>query len=71
MNAIRINCRLDSHLADLPELAPLVGKRVQIIVLEEAEQPDPPPGPKAGPARGQIWMAPDFDQTPEDFKDYL
>jgi prevent-host-death family protein len=23
-----------------------------------------------GSARGQIWMAPDFDATPEDFKDY-
>jgi hypothetical protein len=24
----------------------------------------------AGSAKGQIWMAPDFDATPEDFKDY-
>lgn len=23
-----------------------------------------------GSAKGQIWMAPDFDATPEDFKDY-
>lgn len=26
---------------------------------------------KPGSARGQIWMAPDFDATPDDFKDYL
>lgn len=24
-----------------------------------------------GWAKGQIWMAPDFNETPEDFKDYL
>lgn len=23
-----------------------------------------------GSAKGQIWMAPDFDATPDDFKDY-
>jgi len=23
-----------------------------------------------GSAKGQIWMAPDFDATPEDFKEY-
>lgn len=25
---------------------------------------------KPGSAKGRIWMAPDFDATPEDFKDY-
>ena len=25
---------------------------------------------KPGSAKGQIWMAPDFDATPEDFQDY-
>lgn len=24
-----------------------------------------------GSARGAVWMAADFDETPEDFKDYL
>jgi prevent-host-death family protein len=24
-----------------------------------------------GSARGEIWMAPDFDETPEDFKEYV
>lgn len=23
-----------------------------------------------GSARGRVWMAPDFDETPEDFKEY-
>ncbi len=26
---------------------------------------------KSGAAKGQIWMAPDFDKTPDEFKDYL
>ncbi len=25
---------------------------------------------KPGSAKGQVWMAPDFDDTPEDFKEY-
>lgn len=25
---------------------------------------------RPGSAKGRIWMAPDFDDTPEDFKDY-
>ena len=28
-------------------------------------------GPKAGGARGQIWMADDFDAPLPDFKDYM
>ena len=26
---------------------------------------------KPGSAKGRIWMAPDFDTTPEDFKEYM
>jgi prevent-host-death family protein len=26
---------------------------------------------KPGSARGRIWMAPDFDRTPEGFEDYV
>lgn len=25
---------------------------------------------RAGSAKGQVWLAPDFDATPADFKDY-
>ncbi len=35
MRPIRIRKRLDSQVVDLPELAPLVGKTVQITVVEE------------------------------------
>ncbi len=73
MNAIRIDRRLDSQVLDLPELAPLVGKRVQIIVLEEEAVPtEPADGPKAGSGKGEVlWIAPDFDETPEEFKDHV
>jgi prevent-host-death family protein len=31
----------------------------------------PPKGSrKPGSAKGRVWMAPDFDDTPEDFKEY-
>ena len=26
---------------------------------------------QSGSAKGKIWMAPDFDRTPEDFEDYV
>lgn len=38
MNAIRVRRRLDSRILDLPELEPMVGKIVEIIVLEDQEQ---------------------------------
>ncbi len=49
-----------------------------VIVLERATpkptdaQTSPPTRfRRAGTAKGKIWMADDFDETPEDFKDYL
>ena len=73
MNAIRISRQSDSHLIDLPELAPLVGERVEIIVLEEEPEPaETLPGPKAGTGKGQVlWMAPDFNDTPGEFEEYM
>jgi len=35
MNAIRIRRKLESDTPHLPELKPLIGKEVEIIVLEE------------------------------------
>lgn len=37
MNAVRIRKRLDRPISELPELASLVGKSVEIIVLEESD----------------------------------
>jgi hypothetical protein len=44
MNAIRIRRTLDSDTLHLPELKPLVGKAVEIIVLEEPAAPEVRPG---------------------------
>ena len=44
MNAIRIRKKLDSDTLHLPELRPLLGKTVEIIVLEEEESPGIRPG---------------------------
>ncbi|MDB5329229.1 MAG: hypothetical protein JWP03_380 [Phycisphaerales bacterium] len=37
MNAVRIRKHLDSHVLDLPEIAGMVGKTVEIIVLEDQQ----------------------------------
>jgi hypothetical protein len=55
----------------LPELIPLIGKRVEIIVLEEAvDKLRPPQGPKAGSAKGKVIISPDFDEPLDDFAEY-
>lgn len=41
MNAIRIHKVVDSETLHLPELKPLIGKTVEIIVLEETPAPVP------------------------------
>lgn len=69
MNALRIEKRLDSHI--LPELIPLLGKQVEIIVLEHAEQEPARKSPKAGSAQGKVVMAPDFDAPLDDFAEYM
>jgi hypothetical protein len=37
MNTIRIQTRLDSTTLVLPELSPLIGRRVEIIVSENSD----------------------------------
>jgi len=43
MNAIRIRKQLTSHTLELPELAPLMGRVVEILVTEEATKIDEAP----------------------------
>lgn len=73
MRAVRIRKRLESHVVDLPELRPLVGKDVEIIVLEEEASVATanPAGPRAGSAKGMIRMAADFDAPLEDLRPYM
>ncbi|MFM7424534.1 MAG: DUF2281 domain-containing protein [Elainella sp.] len=46
----------------------LEGKQVQIIVQELAPQKK---RRQSGSAKGQVWMAPDFDAPLEDFQEYM
>jgi len=39
---------------------------LRLVPVKDARQPRQP-----GSAKGQVWMAEDFDETPEDFKEYL
>jgi hypothetical protein len=39
MNALRIRKRLDAPIPQLPELTPLIGKDLEIIVLEDTTPP--------------------------------
>jgi prevent-host-death family protein len=39
---------------------------VKLVSLSQPQQ-----ARKPGSAKGKIWMAPDFDETPADFKDYM
>ncbi len=64
-----------SHLSDLLRKA-LRGEEVVIardskplVRLVPVDRPAVAREP--GSARGEVWMAPDFDETPEDFKEYL
>lgn len=61
MNPIRIRKKLDSETLILPELRPLLGQTVEIIVLGEGTQPDVRPG------TGD-WAA--FDRLAHEITDY-
>lgn len=56
LNALRIRKRLDAPIPQLPELAPMIGKTVDIIVLEEGAGTHVPTEPTA---QGQAAAAPD------------
>ena len=51
----------------------MIGKAVEIIVLEEAEaQKNAAPTPRqSGSAKGKVKMASDFDAPLDDFAEYM
>jgi hypothetical protein len=61
MNALRIRRKLDSDTLHLPELRPLLGRTVEIIVLEEESLAGIRPG-------SGDWAA--FDQIAREITDY-
>ena len=62
MNALRIHTRLDSTTLSLPELAPFIGKHVELIVLEAASSSGTQPVQRALGTLGDRFVVPeDFD----------
>ena len=74
MQFIRIHKRIESQQLDLPELAALIGRDVEIIVLDpSASGPTdlPPVRRQAGSAKGQVKLAADFDAPLDEFAEYM
>ncbi len=65
--AIRIHCTIESDTLKLPEVSSLVGKRVEIIVIEEEAEGAAPNEatkerrPVLGSLRGLMKVPDDFD----------
>ena len=57
---------LDSG-ATLPEGTPVT---VTTVGPQPAQNTTPARGPKAGSAKGKVWMSPDFDEPLDDFAEY-
>lgn len=72
MNYVKFETTLERPIAELPQLDGMVGRKVEIIVLDPRNERDPPapPAPLIGTAKGKIWMSPDFDAPLDEFKDY-
>jgi hypothetical protein len=70
LNAIRIHTRIDSDVLKIPELLPLVGRSVEIIIVEDDPrdaEATAPRGPRLGTLRGMVDIPDDFDAPlPED-----
>ena len=62
MEAIKIKTRLVSETIRSPELRKLIGKRVEIIILEETEPNTALPKRQPGSAKGEITVTNDFEK---------
>jgi len=62
MEAIKIKTRLESETIRSPELRKLIGKRVEIIILEETEPNAALPKRQPGSAKGEITVINDFEK---------
>jgi hypothetical protein len=71
ISAIRIRTTIESEVLRIPELAALVGRRVEVIVVEEDVE-DVPDGVDAGAAKGRILGGlQGLLHVPDDFDDPL
>ena len=75
MQALRIRYRVSSKTLELPELEPLIGHDVEIILLAPSEVqlfPQDELAPREpGRGAGTAWMAPDFDDPMPEFAEYM
>ena len=64
LHAIRVHTRVDSEVLRIPELLPLVGRTVEVIIVEETPgtaEAAPPRAPRLGTLRGMVEVPDDFD----------
>jgi hypothetical protein len=64
LHAIRVHTRVDSDVLRIPELLPLVGRTVEVIIVEDessAAQVASPRTPRLGTLRGMVEVPEDFD----------
>jgi len=64
LNAIRIRTVVDSDVLKIPELLPLVGRTVEVIIVEDdpgAAEPVAARIPQLGTLRGMVDIPDDFD----------
>jgi hypothetical protein len=71
MIARRMKRHLDSDVVRLSDVEALIGKDVEIIVLEDSSAPKSADASLRkrirGSAKGKVWISPDFDQPlPDD-----
>lgn len=74
INAIRIRTTVESEVLRIPELAALMGRRVEIIVFEEEVEPERSATASSAPKKrilgglqGKLQVPDDFDEPlPED-----
>ena len=66
MDAIRIRCHVDSTTIEIPDLVDFLGRDVDVIVLGKRDSRADAARRRRmlGSERGQITIAPDFDETP-------
>lgn len=62
---------LEQKLRRIPERDLATVSRFLDSVLTASESHEPPAARQLGQWNGRIWMADDFDDTPDCFKDYL
>lgn len=74
-STIRAHFDGQNLVPDEPLIGLVPGDALRVTIERAAPPPEgedaSPTRRKAGSARGQVWMSPDFDEPLDDFKDYM